>query len=1203
MSALTTAGPTIANLISGAGKPQEAASKLSGFVPPAMPTTVSPKAPTASLGKQVVDSIGSEWFPSFLLRQIERAGPADPTFKGVFQDDDNFHRYTEGLSPDFWSPLANATSDREATIIHSQMQKLQGARQELANAGWTGTALRLIASVTDPAMIALGAATGGAAWAAKGSLAVRMVKGGLLASASAVPFEAYMASQDPQRDNGDVLRAVAGSFVLGSGFTALGSALKLSKAVRSIQDDAIIHDMIGSKWSMGASSPGEFWSPEVRAQIRENLLSENGRARFKEGLDPNAKRGIVDMMIEGSGLDPLEHADVIEGMKALDPDEFLQRWVQADEPVNVHVAPEVLAADDAAQSAASPPTGGTGGAAVPAQAGGGVPAPAGSGGAAAPPAPPPPPPKDAFGFQPKHVSSARSDMAGVRLDIASLLGASESPTMRMALRYGAQDALLAKQASGASKGKFVPATDSATEWIRREYRRQVGNMATTYNTLSDRFYEANGGNWLKAGKIKRQFDDSVARAVRSDQAYQLATGAVKEAADVVREHMNYVLQVAKSHGVEDALSVTGDANYLTRLWSRSAITKYQAKHGAPFVNELLSGSIRSMYPNMSASVSDKVAEGMLKKIMRYGEHLDVDNARLHNMGPETLRDILTNEVSGISPQEIDRVLAQAVDTKHAGVSTNRLRERTVLDETHAIRAANGDWVQLQDLLENSTPKLVSLYTRQMLGASAEAEMLRGMSAATGKQLRSYEDLRGFVEKELSSIGIDKARASRELKTLDIVRGHIRGLPTGAVLGAITGDSQAGKVLRILRGYNYVRSSGGFGIAQIPEFVGALAEPGMKVMAQQMPVLADVFSRAKTGKLTNEFLAEIEAIWGSGIDHHIEAFSGHLDDFGTEFEQGLTRAERTLHSLNRKASIASGFTAIDSAARKWAAVAAVQRLANIAAGRKVSLKRLYELGLNQTQAQRVFDQINNPNIVETVEGAFGRRVKRINFNKWTDPQAKADFITAVDKWANRVVQTNDIGSSNRFMTDELGKTIGQFRSFVMNGYAKNTLHRLQMHDQEAAQGAIAAWIGGSLAFMGQTYIASVGRQDAEKFRAERLTPSSIALVGWSRSGWGSILPGVIDNGLSVGGFDPLFKFGRYSGLDTTGAAQNPTGQLIDSGVRTVSAGVKLIRSGLGGKKHRLSQADTRSFVNLLPFNQVVGMKNMLDSFVTSRPKNQ
>jgi len=1187
MSVAATTQPSITELIGGAGKP-EPASRLTGFVPASIPTEQAPKISRASTGDLAIDAYKAKWSVSFALNQLDRLSVApDPNFKGAFADAESIKRYTFGLDPSFWPALAHASSDDEAQVIHGQMQERQRATIELANGGWRGAALGFVAEMTDPAMIALGAVTGGGAWASKGVLAARMAKHGLIAAGSTVPFEAYMMSQDPQRDTGDAMRAVAGSFVLGAGLSAIGSALKFHKAAQAIQDDAIVHDMVGANWSMGASSPGEFWSPEVRAKLRDQLLTEEGRVRFKDGLSPESKQSTVDMLIQGSNLDPELHADAIESLRSLDPDTMIQRYVPPEQLQDIMVAPSALEVPKTELA-------GTGADAneVP-----GGPAKAAADGAATPPIPP----KDEFGFQPKHVSSARADLANARLDIASLLGNSENPTMRMALRYSAQDALLAKEASGATKGQFVPATDSATEWIRREYRRQIGNLAITYNNLSDRFYEANGGTWLKAGSLKRQFDESVTRAIRSDDAYKLATGAVKEAADLGRKHSDYVLQMAQSHGLEDALGLKSNANYMTRIWSRAAITKLQSKYGEEFVNSLLSDSVRSMYPNMSVSVSDDIAKGMLGKIMRYGERLDLDNARLHNMGPEALRDILTNEVKNITPQEIDRILEQAVPADHAGVSTNRLRDRAVLDENFSKPAPDGSYVQLQDMLENNFPKLVSLYTRQMLGASAEQEMLRGISAATGKKLRSYEDLRGFIEKEMFSMGMTKSQMTKELSTLDIVRGHVRGMPTGTVLGGIKGDSDAAKILRIIRAYNYVRSSGGFGISQVPELAGAMAEPGMQVLTQQMPVLADVFSRAKNGKLTNEFLAECEAIWASGTDHHIEQFAGHLDDYGTDFEVARSKLERGLHQLNRRASIASGFTAIDSLSRKWAAVAAVQRLANMAAGRKVSLKRLYELGLTPEKAQRVFDQINNPNVVDTVQGAFGKKVKRINFDKWTDPQAKADFIVAVDKYANRLVQTNDIGSTNRFMTDELGKTISQFRSFVANGWSKNTLHRLQMHDEEAARGALASWIAGSLAFVGQTYVQSLGRQDAEKFRKDRLTPGSIAAVGWARSGWASVLPGVIDNGLSIGGFDPLFKFGRYSGLDTTGILQNPSVQLGNSAIKTASAGVKLLRSAAGGKDHRLTRAEAQSFMNLLPFGRVVGVQNFLDSFVTSRPK--
>lgn len=66
-----------------------------------------------------------------------------------------------GLAPEMMSRFEVAVSEKHAAYIAQQAQRDQIAQQNLANAGWTGTALQLATTLLDPVSLGVGVATGG----------------------------------------------------------------------------------------------------------------------------------------------------------------------------------------------------------------------------------------------------------------------------------------------------------------------------------------------------------------------------------------------------------------------------------------------------------------------------------------------------------------------------------------------------------------------------------------------------------------------------------------------------------------------------------------------------------------------------------------------------------------------------------------------------------------------------------------------------------------------------------------------------------------------------------------------------------------------------------------------------------------------------------------------------------------------------------
>jgi len=809
-----------------------------------------------------------------------------------------------------------------------------------------------------------------------------------------------------------------------------------------------------------------------------------------------------------------------------------------------------------------------------------------------------------FRFDPQNASDATSSFGGARFDMAGSLGLSDSPLTRMASNLLAQDALLRRAATG----EHAPAVGSASEWKRRasrilaiQYRRDV--LAGEADWL-----KANGYTGLRAAEGKRVFRYAYGEAMRNPQARAAATPAVRQAAEAQLKLQEMPLAIAKAHGVKGADKIDPQANYLTRLWSDTEVNNVLAEIGnaggdETWLHGYFSCAIKSAQPDIDQELANKMGKGMVQRIRRLGDDTDIDKAKMFSMdSEEAVRAVLEMEGS-MTKEQVDATVRRLLPPDPEKGVGARLKSRVLLDENYEDVMPNGESLRMSRMMENDAEKLFHIYSNQMLGASAEAVVFRKVSEAAGitgdRAIETYNDFRRILKEDMRSRGVEASKISSDLSKIDTLWRHVRGIRQTGVIDPTSG---AAKTMRVLRSLNNLRVAGGFGIAQAVEMGNVVGEAGMGTMLRAMPALDGIMRDAKTGLIKNELVAELEAISGIGGDRYIDQVLSRMDETGG-LNRNIGRIESALHKANRFQNDISGLAGIDTVSRRIAAVAAVQRLADAAAGKTLSVKRLAELGLTPEQAANVFKHINKH--VETTTGAFGRSVKRINLDKWGDQAAAAQFITAIGKWANRVVQTNDIGMMSNWMTGELGKTIMQFRNFVTGSWTKQTLHKIQMADMQAIGGAATSWLLAALVYVGETHVRAIGRHDEQNYRDIRLSTANIIAQSAARSGWSSLVPMAVDNVWGITGGDPVFQLSRYTGLSSGGGLsgtllQNPTTALIDSGAKTIRAAGNYVRGKISGEGGGLSQSDAAAGISLLPFNRMIGVNNVLDRWKTSLP---
>lgn len=1097
--------------------------------------------------QSVRDAMTSEFITDWLARRIALE-EMNEYGSGFNPTEEQRKQLFEGIPEDLWGEFERTTSMNQAWALRDQLLTVEQARERLDSLGLTGVALRIGAQIIDPAALAAEVTTGGLAGpaflAGKGTRLSRLARGGLVAAAPEVAIESTRAALDPQNDATDVLYAGLFAFAAGGSLNAVIGP-KADRAMRRIEArDVLDH-------AMGAASQRELNRP--LREILEEALTEDGKKHLKI-LDQEEQRAFLDDMIGASGLDPEDDADIIRALRGMDEEDVLH-YMLYRERAHGPGAKETIGRTDPDVD----------------------PLPAGEGEA------PPPPTKQANDFTARPTRS-RAAMTGIRRSFASILGSSESANMRAAGSVYAEDALLRADGS--------PAPMSATRWAQMTYEAKVARFQRQFDGAFE--------DWkARTGKKSRsEFSAEIGKAKRVGPGVY-SDPAIDKAVRAADELFADTLGIGKRHGVKGLDAVEHAKDYMPRIWSTQALSRTIAGIGLAPVEDLFATAIRNATPEIGQPTARKMAKGMIKTIVRSDELTDWEKARMiAGELPDELAEIMRSE--GIGETTIRQTLFRAgKSTGDDKANITRAKHRVRMDENAAVQI-NGGTLRISDLLDNDIESVARTYTRQVVGASAATEVYRAMTpAGRAEPFGNFKQMSEWLIEDARSKGIAKEAIDRDIKLLDTLDKAVRHIP-------ITPDSQFSRFGRRLRGVNYVLRSGTFGLAQVPEVTNVIVEGGFRNFIGQVPALGRIFTRARGGEMSDELIGEIEAIAGLGTDHVLARFFDRFDDLGAGLaERAAGRTDEAIDKAGRAASVASGLVHIDTATRRIAGVTGSQRLIRYALqGKAPSAKRAAMLGMTPDEMQRVMQSVRAEIDKGTIafEDAGRTRLAKINLDQWEDIESATMFAQGLRRWADRVVQRNDIGQLHPYMTTDLGRTLFQFRTFHVASWEKQFLTRVQARDVMAASSAMFGMTIAGLIYTAQTYSRSIGRDDREEYLAERLSTEAIAKAAFQRGGASSLLPGIIDTTLPFAGIDPQFNY-RNSGL-SSGIAP---GQFIDStpAARLITDLSMALQGATTAARtdESFDQQDAAAFRRLAPFQNVLGVRQGLQWLENQFPERE
>jgi len=771
-----------------------------------------------------------------------------------------------------------------------------------------------------------------------------------------------------------------------------------------------------------------------------------------------------------------------------------------------------------------------------------------------------------------------------KLSMTGQLKKSEVPSVRYAGNILGEDAV------GFNKGGEV--MESTADILKTNATKaDFTKYYQVYQTAYTDWAKSQGIGYLKRtfGGTRQQFGELVADAIESPQ--------LNHHPDVVRaaarqsEIFADVLGRAKKAQVKGFDSIPEDLTYFTHLWSPYKFADTNNKYGTDKAVELLKTSIMRGTPEIDEEIAMKMASRMNTKLRKADAGMDSGLARVFSTDQkDVLRDILVDE-DILDQADADRLIA-LFDKPRQGLPS-RAKQRLKLDINTELNLENGNIIRIKDLMDRDAEQVFSAYITQMEGRIALAQ----------KGIRSDGDYQRLVQRigdDAASVhgagSVDKIKG--DLETIDVLYNMILGR-TSPLISNPTGTSA--RLARLAQDYNFIRLMNQVGFAQVAELGNALAIGGFRGLLQVMPEMRSMLKRAKNGELDDSVARDLEAFAGIGADRLINQSMNRYDAQDL-FVRGrgdvIDKASFGIQPIKRIVADISGMAPITLALERAAGRMAVQTITDLAfTSRKLSAKRLAGLGLDEDMTRKVLDQIRE-NAVTTPSAFFkNRKVKSINLSNWQDEAARDAFVLAISRWTRRSIQQNDVGNLNKYMTTTWGKLLTQFRTFMLVSYEKQTLNLLSAKDFRAATAMYTSVFFAGASYIGQTSLNAQFREDKQEYLDERLSVKEIGKAAFQRSSWASLIPAMVDSGALFYLDQPVFAYGR-----TTGLASN-----LVTGVPVVDLGQKAHTVITGGSRallnpdYQWSQSQQRALNSIAPLQNALGIKAGLQKLVDLQPK--
>src|SRR5262249_35809969 len=148
--------------------------------------------------------------------------------------------------------------------------------------------------------------------------------------------------------------------------------------------------------------------------------------------------------------------------------------------------------------------------------------------------------------------------------------------------------------------------------------------------------------------------------------------------------------------------------------------------------------------------------------------------------------------------------------------------------------------------------------------------------------------------------------------------------------------------------------------------------------------------------------------------------------------------------------------------------------------------LAQLGVDEPMLRRILGEMSQHSDV-TDGPFFGRKISRLNANRWSDLEARSAFENALFRATRKIIQTGDEGSAAMWMSNPIWQTIFQFRGFSFTAWSNQFLYNIHMGDPAALSTFATAVAWSAAVRAAQVQILAATRSDGDEYLEKNMTP--------------------------------------------------------------------------------------------------------------------
>jgi hypothetical protein len=597
---------------------------------------------------------------------------------------------------------------------------------------------------------------------------------------------------------------------------------------------------------------------------------------------------------------------------------------------------------------------------------------------------------------------------------------SENPTTRLIATMMAENPIK-------MDGNVLQAAESLA-------KAHSGKLGTSLQNNANLFAEYKSAG----GKMNRkQFNEAVSTAIRKGDS---DIPQVKASADYWNKELYTPLKdemVALKLLPEDVDVKTAN-NYLNRVWNKNKISANFPQFVNKVSNWLAEKDVKLFEDAKAASEKIATATGKEKDNLQ----AIIDKAEFkkgmdfERQDYESLSEEIAQRIQGSPDGRLPYDWKLGSGSPTGGVNNKGIKGTTLRGPLRN-RVFQIDDEIVEEFLENDIETLGARYLQNVAG---DIEIFKKFGDVNmDDQLKDINTwyAKKKNDKSLTPKQQEKLEKQRESDVRDIagMRDRIRG-----VYG-FSEDNIWTRMARSSRDLNYLRLLGGVTVSSLPDVSRVfMAEGFAKTFKSGLGPLI------KNTKQFKEAASELKR-YGVGTDAIMSGKSEIIADVG-DYAQGGTAIERGLRSASSKFG---KINFLDHWTAGMKQLHAVTMQTSIFDGLKKGVydKRLARLGIDEQSAKDMYKQV-------VKHGKNEDGVWLTNAKNWDRPDLERMWGAAVRKESDRVILIPG-QEKPLFMSTEMGKTVGQFRSFILSATQRVFIAALQNQDHNAV-GGLASLVG-------------------------------------------------------------------------------------------------------------------------------------------------